>query len=95
MPEEMVTQELISQLTASSLAFDVMCKQRWENGEGEYGPRAFLGNDVLKMAKEEVVDLANYARMAFMKIELLEIAVKERMAFADGQFIPVTDPQGA
>ena len=52
--------------------FKLRCKKRMSEGATEYGETAFLDNNVIEMAKEEVLDLANYAKMLFIKIRLLE-----------------------
>lgn len=61
----------VEAIQKASEKFDQMCAERHEMGEQEYGPVAFLENDTLQMAMEEVVDLANYARYTFVKLELL------------------------
>jgi hypothetical protein len=52
--------------------FEMSCKKRMREGAVEYGETAFLEANVIEMAKEEVLDLANYAKMLFIKIRLLE-----------------------
>lgn len=51
--------------------FDQMCQMRHEAGNEEYGPVAFLENDTLLMALEELADLSNYARYTFIKVYIL------------------------
>jgi len=41
-------------------------------GEKKYGPGTWLGVDNLEMAIEEIIDLANYARFAFIKLRMLQ-----------------------
>jgi hypothetical protein len=62
----------LDRLNELSREFDVACKERLVAGAAEYGEFAFLGNDVLRMLYEELFDLANYAKMKFMKLRLLE-----------------------
>lgn len=83
-----ITPEMIQ---ATSERFDEMCQERWEMGAKEYGPVAFLDNDVLTMAMEEVVDLANYARMTFIKLAVLAGKVQDYIAAEVGPqaFIPL------
>ena len=50
---------------------------RLEVGEKEYGAYKFLSADVINMAKEEVIDLANYAQFIYYKLCLLEEATKQ------------------
>lgn len=54
-----------------SAMFDASCQERHEAGAADYGTFGFLGNDTLRMAMEELVDLANYARYTFVKLWLL------------------------
>lgn len=63
---------LENELIKYSEAFDNMSQQRFENGAQEYGPVTFLGNDVIKMMMEELVDTSNYCRMQFVKLGLLQ-----------------------
>lgn len=67
---------LVEDIKKASERFDIMCQERHEMGDQEYGPVAFLGNDTLQMAMEEIVDLANYARYTFIKLELLRQKVE-------------------
>jgi len=57
--------------------FNTMIIDRLEMGSREYGDYGFIENDIWEYAKEEVVDLANYARFLYFKISALEMAVKE------------------
>jgi hypothetical protein len=52
--------------------FDAMVKDRLEMGKRDYGSLGFVKNDVWLMAKEEVIDLANYARFLYYKISAIE-----------------------
>ena len=45
-------------------------------GKRDYGSLGFVKNDVWTMAKEEVVDLANYARFLYYKISAIEEVVE-------------------
>jgi hypothetical protein len=65
--------ETIDQLRVE---FDQQRVARLVMGEEQYGRTAFLNVDTLDMALEEVVDLANYAMMTFVKIRLLQMATE-------------------
>lgn len=66
-----LTEQDAQQISDLSDAFDLVCAQRMAAGSTEYGPFAFLDNDTLKMALEELVDLSNYAKMTFIKLARL------------------------
>lgn len=53
-------------------AFDKLCQKRHEAGAAEYGALTFIGNDVVRMMCEELADTANYCRMQFVKLMLLQ-----------------------
>lgn len=66
-----------------------------EMGADRYGPYKFLGTDTLQEAMDEVVDLANYARMTYIKLWLLQqeiakLAQKHPVADAQG-FVPTKE----
>lgn len=75
--------------------FEQYCTQRWNDGAIEYGPVAFVNNPVLTMLAEELFDIANYARMQFIKLAVLTAAVEEA-GFGDLITPPPSDkePQG-
>jgi hypothetical protein len=54
--------------------FDDFCRSRAEEGAAEYGPVAFLGNDVITMMMEEIADISNYCRFQFVKLRILQEA---------------------
>ena len=58
--------------------FNRMTRERLEAGAKEYGETAFVDADVFQMAKEEVVDLSNYARFLYYKLSALELELKVR-----------------
>lgn len=66
MPE--ISQELIQAL---SDRFDEECQHRHEMGREKYGPVKFLEVNAFQEAMDEVADLANYARYAWIKLALL------------------------
>jgi hypothetical protein len=63
--------------------FDSMVQDRLEMGKRDYGSLGFVKNDVWTMAKEEVVDLANYARFLYYKISALEVHIAMQVEGAE------------
>ena len=57
-----------------SESFDKLCQERHEAGAKEYGVFTFLENDVVRMMAEELADTANYVRMQFIKVMMLNEA---------------------
>jgi hypothetical protein len=64
-------------LQALSNEFDQFCYERYKAGEEEYGPIAFFKNPVIQMAAEELADIVNYARFAYIKLRTMEEALLE------------------
>lgn len=64
--------ELAEVINRFSEMFDDLCVQRHKIGQERYGPLTFLGNDVIRMMAEELADTANYCRMQFVKIMMLQ-----------------------
>lgn len=62
-----------------SAAFDKLTQERHEVGAKEYGAFTFLENDVVRMMMEELADTANYCRMQFIKLMLLQHALEEEI----------------
>lgn len=69
-----------------SAAFDKLTQERHIAGAKEYGVVSFLGNDVIRMMMEELADTANYCRMQFIKLMMLQRMLEEDPAVtsADG-----------
>lgn len=63
--------QLAQDVAELSMLFTDMCARRHELGQEEYGAFTFLENDVIRMMCEELADIANYARMQFIKILLM------------------------
>lgn len=55
-----------------SASFDKLTQERHIAGAKEYGVVTFLGNDVIRMMMEELADTANYCRMQFIKLMMLQ-----------------------
>lgn len=66
-----------------SARFDELCQKRHEEGTKEYGQFTFMGNDVVRMMAEELADTANYCRMQFVKLMLLQEVLEERLRTSD------------
>jgi hypothetical protein len=64
----------------ASRSFDQLCQQRHEHGQKEYGVFTFLENDVIRMLAEELADTANYCRMQFIKLLLLQKMLEEELS---------------
>lgn len=75
--------DLTEAIEAASQAFDQMCQDRHDAGAKEYGAITFLGNDVMRMMIEEMVDVANYARMQVIKLLLLQGMYEEQYGTGD------------
>lgn len=59
------------QLEEASAKFDQDCADRHEMGAQKYGEGTFLEKDVLRMAQDELIDMANYVRYMYIKLELM------------------------
>jgi hypothetical protein len=64
--------DLTDVMTELSDEFSSLCQKRHEIGQKEYGAFTFLENDVVRMLCEELADTANYCRMQFVKLRLLQ-----------------------
>ena len=56
----------------ASESFDKLCQERHDAGAKEYGVFTFMANDVVRMMAEELADTANYCRMQFIKLMILQ-----------------------
>ena len=57
--------------------FDDICLKRMGEGAEVYGELGFLKNDMFKMLAEELFDVANYAKMHFIKLALIAEGMPE------------------
>ena len=64
--------EITDAIVELSKQFDDLCQKRHDAGAKEYGVITFLGNDVVRMMAEELADTANYCRMQFIKLMMLQ-----------------------
>ncbi len=62
-------QDLVQHLSEE---FDALTQLRHEVGSEEYGDVAFLTAPLVRMAAEELADLANYSRYMYIKLRMLE-----------------------
>lgn len=74
--------QLSDLIRKATTEFGRKASERLEIGAEEYGKYAYLGNDVLDMLMEELLDTANYAMMQYVKIYLIKHTLE------DGGFIP-------
>lgn len=58
--------------------FSDLTEERHQMGAEQYGPTKFLTVDTVRMAAEELVDLANYARYMYIKLRIMEESLRER-----------------
>jgi len=72
-----------------SQSFDKLCAERDQKGQAEYGTFTFLGNDVVRMMMEELADTANYCRMQFIKLMMLQTYLEQKLDDAGGAGITI------
>jgi len=82
-------------LAEADLSFVEEASRRLSDGAEKYGPAKFLEVDTLQEAMDEVLDLANYARMTYIKLFLLQESLKKIVSkhpAADAQgFVPMKE----
>lgn len=83
--EEREAYELAEMMNEYSVAFEQLRQTRHEEGAAEYGVFTFLGNDVIRMMAEELADTANYCRMQFIKLMMLNNALVAELEEAQGE----------
>lgn len=71
--------EFLLAMQEMSNKFDELCQKRHDDGVAEYGAFTFLGNDVIRMMAEELADTANYCRMQFVKLMMLQAVLEEEV----------------
>jgi hypothetical protein len=68
-----ISKNRVAELVQESASeFDELCSHRMKVGEEKYGPSKWITVDTLEEALFELADLANYAKMTFMRIRLLQ-----------------------
>lgn len=55
----------------ANAAFEEECIRRHEMGAEKYGEGTYLDKDTIKMAMDELIDFANYARYSYIKLFLM------------------------
>lgn len=73
-PEDI--QDLIAD---AATQFIELAAARLTKGQEQYGDFAFMENDVIRMMQEELIDIANYAQMQFIKLSLLQAYLVTRL----------------
>lgn len=51
--------------------FSQACQDKHTLGEQKYGPGTWVGVDTLAMMQDEIVDMANYARFSWIRLEII------------------------
>lgn len=69
-----------------STEFDNKCQSKHDLGVEKYGEMTWLKVDTLEHAMDEVIDLANYARMTYIRLRMLQEGI--RNFTADGETSP-------
>lgn len=57
--------------------FELHCRTRHEMGAEKYGDSTYLDKDTLAMMQDELIDMANYARYSFIKLELMREGIMD------------------
>lgn len=76
---EQTPQDIAQMFENLNLQWQKLCDERHIAGAKEYGQFTFLGNDVTRMMMEELADTANYCRMQYIKLMLLQTALEEEI----------------
>lgn len=69
--------DLTAFMQESSARFFAAMEQRHLMGQEKYGPIKFAAVNTLREAKEEVIDLANYAMYTYLKLDLLDQQIQD------------------
>lgn len=78
-------QDIAEYFAQLSSDFDELCQTRHEAGQAEYGAFTFLENDIVRMMAEELADTANYCRMQFIKLMILQDALVNKFQAENGE----------
>ena len=87
--EQPTLSDLSVLLTQADEEFVNRLAERMQFGAEKYGPLQFLEIDTIEEAMLEILDLANYARMTYIKLWLLKRFVAQKV---DAN--PASDMQG-
>ncbi len=77
--------DIAEYFTELSNEFDKLCQLRHQAGQAEYGAFTFLENDIVRMMAEELADTANYCRMQFIKLMILQNALVDKFQAENGE----------
>jgi predicted RNA-binding protein with PIN domain len=90
--------QFVQHLSDIAEKVELEAAERHVMGAQEYGSFAFLENDTLEMAYEELLDLINYAKYTAIKIKLLQEFVAQKAAAVGepdttgaGGFVPTSE----
>jgi DNA-binding SARP family transcriptional activator len=64
--------ELAALIEEANTAFEKQCRARHEKGAEEYGDFTYLTAPTLDMALEELADMNNYVRYAYIRLYLFK-----------------------
>lgn len=79
-------EQLAKNVERFGIEFDNMCSDRMAYGKEKYGPGKFLMVDTMQEALYELMDLANYAKMTFIRVRLLQEQLEEMANLSDKDF---------
>src|ERR1700683_2300771 len=69
--EQQTPSWMVEWIEKAAIEFDELCYARHQTGAVEYGPYAFLENDIWTMLAEELADAVNYCKYLYIKTSLL------------------------
>jgi hypothetical protein len=82
-------------LKKADQAFVEEASQRMDLGAEKYGPLKFLEVDTVNEAMAEVLDLANYARMTYIKLYIMQARLQKLLeddpAVDKEGFVPLSE----
>lgn len=78
----------------ANIKFEQACQDRHNMGAEKYGEDTYLDKDTLAMAQDELIDLANYARYSFIKLELMRQGIMDWTGNGVGIPLPGTEMMG-
>jgi hypothetical protein len=77
---ETESKALQERLNGYSREFDQRCIEKHELGEQKYGAGTWLGIDTLEHALDEIVDMGNYIRFAYIKLRAMQDGILQTIA---------------
>jgi hypothetical protein len=78
--------QLADHVERFGIEFDDACSDRMAYGKEKYGPGKFLVADTLQEAMFELMDLANYAKLTFIRIRLLQVLLENKYNLSNQDF---------